>query len=522
MSTLNERYTAMDILTRPEFNPLFKMISSVPEVASYLNELVAPMVLNQSVSFYSEFVSKISVAMQLCGAGILKKTFEKMDTAFRYSPGRAERYYVKNTRNRTIITIFGEVTYRRTEYIDRSTGIPFVYVDEEIGLFRRQRYDSTIAALAYDAYSHHTSMIEVGKQIGDRIAGFRLDPDRGKYAISRQQIFNMINRFSSIKTAPPKADETPETLYIMADEKYIHLQQEMKEWRAGLLREGYSLKDVGQMEKGKHFSEMVKLAVLFTGRKKLLNKSGEPLKRPRWTLTGTHYMAFPHDTKDFWSQVYDEVSSIYDMGKVKRIYILGDGAEWIRAGVNEMTSENCKVKFALDRYHLSKKINTITKEKAYRKLLTDYARNGDLTSFQATVSSLFSGKDMPDKTQEAVDYVLKHIEAAVVMNNEVKVGCGMEQAISHVLAAPFTAIPKAYVSDHLHTYVQARILYKNSLDPVRIYLRACDTVKDIGKLNDPLEQVDLARESLDFSMFDTKKSMPYHHANLDSVMKKRF
>ncbi len=512
----------MDILTRPEFNPFFNMITSLPEVASHLDELVAPMVSNQSVTFYSEFVSGVSVATQLCGAGILKKTFEKMDTAFRGSPGRTERYYVKNTRNRTIITIFGEVTYRRTEYIDRSTGIPFVYVDEEIGLFRRQRYDSTIAALAYDAYSHHTSMIEVGKQIGERIAGFRLDPDRGKYAISRQQIFNMINRFFSIKTAPPMAEETPETLYIMADEKYIHLQQEMEEWRKELLREGYSLKDIRQMEKGKHFSEMVKLAVLFTGRQKLLNKAGEPLKRSRWKLTGTHYMAFPHETQDFWARVYDEISTIYDMRKVKRIYILGDGAEWIRAGVNELTSENCKVKFALDRYHLSKKINTITKESVYRKLLTDYARNGDRKAFLTTVDSLYSDKEMSETIQNAVDYVLNHMDAAVVMNNEVKVGCGMEQAISHVLASPFTTIPKAYASEHLHTYVQARILYKNSMNPVRIYLRACNIAKDTGKLNEPFEQIDLTKESLDFSMFDTKKAMPYYHVILDSVMKKRY
>jgi hypothetical protein len=480
------------------------------------------MVSNRSVTLYSEFISGVSAGIQLCGTGILRKTFEKMDNAFRNSPDRTERYYVKNTRNRTIITIFGEVTYRRTEYIDRTTGKPYVYVDEEIGLFRRQRYDSTIAALAYDAYSHHISMIEVGKQIGDRIAGFRIDPDRGKYAISRQQIFNMINRFSSIKTKPPKAEETPETLYIMADEKYIHLQQEMEKWRNRLIREGYSIKEIGKFEKTKHFSEMVKLAVMFTGRKKLLKKSGEPLKRPRWELTDTHYMAFPHDTKNFWPQVFDEISSIYDMDKVKRIYILGDGAEWIRAGVNEMTNANCKVKFALDRYHLSKKINTITKETVYRKFLTDYVRNGDRSSFLAIAESLYSDTEMPDKVQDAVNYILKHMNAAVIMNKEVKIGCGMEQAISHVLASPFTCIPKAYVSNHLHTYVQARMFHKNSQDLVNIYLRSCGAAKDIGKLNDALEEIDLTKETLDFSMFDTRKSMPYYHANLDSVMKKRF
>ena len=107
------------------------------------------------------------------------------------------------------------------------------------------------------------------------------------------------------------------------------------------------------------------------------------------------------------------------------------------------------------------------------------------------------------------------------MQNEVKLGCAMEQAISHVLASPFTCIPKAYVSDHLHTYVQARMFCKNGQNLIKIYLTACDQTKGRDKLNSFDQEVDLSKEQLDFSMFDTKASMPYYHANLDSVMKKR-
>ena len=128
---------------------------------------------------------------------------------------------------------------------------------------------------------------------------------------------------------------------------------------------------------------------------------------------------------------------------------------------------------------------------------------------------------MPDKVTKAVAYLIKNMGFAVIMQNEVKIGCAMEQAISHVLASPFTCIPKAYVSDHLHTYVQARMFYKNNLDSLKIYIAACDKTKDRDKMNDFTQKADLTEEHLDFSMFDTKASMPYYHANLDSVMKKR-
>lgn len=43
-----------------------------------------------------------------------KEYLEDMDYKFRHSPNRTSRYYVANTSNRTIITMFGEITYKRT------------------------------------------------------------------------------------------------------------------------------------------------------------------------------------------------------------------------------------------------------------------------------------------------------------------------------------------------------------------------------------------------------------------------
>ena len=208
---------------------------------------------------------------------------------------------------------------------------------------------------------------------------------------------------------------------------------------------------------------------------------------------------------------------MYDMKKVKRIYVLGDGAEWIRSGARELSSQYCKAEFALDRYHLSKKINTITKEKAYRRLLTDYIVHGDRDSFLKTIDALYQNTEKTDKVTDSINYILKHMGAAVIMQNEVRIGCAMEQAISHVLASPFTCIPKAYVSSHLHTYVQARILYKNKQDLTRIYISACDNAKTANRSDSYNIDIDLTKEDLDFSIFDSKATDPYYHADLSTI-----
>ncbi len=102
---------------------------------------VAPLTTSLSSLEYGQLISSLSDALAYIGRDALKATFEEMDLAFRNSPHRTSNYYVKQTRYRTIMTVFGEVTYKRTEYIERSTRKPYCYVDRKIKLRSRERFD---------------------------------------------------------------------------------------------------------------------------------------------------------------------------------------------------------------------------------------------------------------------------------------------------------------------------------------------------------------------------------------------
>ena len=91
------------------------------ELAFFLSLLDAP---------FAPFMSSLDYASMMTNASswfysFLRKAFvsaiEKADLLFRTSPGRIQRFYVKQTRSRSIITIFGEITFKRTEYQRRDT-----------------------------------------------------------------------------------------------------------------------------------------------------------------------------------------------------------------------------------------------------------------------------------------------------------------------------------------------------------------------------------------------------------------
>lgn len=467
----------MNTLTQEFQNETEKAIKTmyvmIPEMQEQIEALKSPVNFSRSIFSYTAMISGIDMFIRKFGCMILRRILEQMDRTFRLSAGRTERYYIAQTRPRTIDTLIGTVTYMRTEYRDRSTRKPFIYVDEKIGLLRRMRYDACIQARAYELYSNHNSMAKVGEIIGQQIHSFSLKNGIKLQAISRQEIWKMINRFAYIRTKPSESDETPDTLYIMADEKYIHLQQEMDSWKRRMEEEGKSADEIRELAKSQHFAAMTKLAVIFEGREELTNKSGKHLKRRRWRLTGRHFFAWPHKTNEFWGACHDYIGGIYDLSKVKNIYILGDGASWIKSGVHEMRTADTESAYALDRYHATKYIHKITKDSQLRKTMYEYLCHGMRKDLNLLIDSVIENDpSRKESIEECRKYLLSNIKGALIMHNEVKIGCAMEQAICHVYASSFSSVPKAYSRDHLANYVDARIHQQNGENMELLYISA--------------------------------------------------
>ena len=148
--------------------------------------------------------------------------FESIDKSFKYSLERKRKYEIKSFHPRTILTVFGEITFYRTFYKSKLTGKNFCYVDRLLGLHKYDYFDPYLKSIVIE-YSSFNSYPKVAKYLNDLIGNRVSINDKQKY-FSRQTIRNIIlNSNLSIVNYDPKP-VTPETLYIIADEKWIPTQ----------------------------------------------------------------------------------------------------------------------------------------------------------------------------------------------------------------------------------------------------------------------------------------------------------
>ena len=62
------------------------------------------------------------------------------------------------------------------------------------------------------------------------------------------------------------------------------------------------------------------------------------------------------ENTEFWDEVYEYISSHYELDKVKKIYINADGGTWIKSGMKRIAG----ITYVLDEFHLEKYLTKLT------------------------------------------------------------------------------------------------------------------------------------------------------------------
>ena len=422
------------------------------------NLLISP----DSIYNFTNCIEEIDNSLKVLASNLLKKKFETLDDAYFKSAERKRYYRVKAKRSRTLITIFGQITYTRRIYESFHDGSFYIYVDRKMGLPKYDRYDPTVKAKLCETYINIGSMIKTGQIVGEQMfALFSTKKERKNYNISRQTVYNVLKNMHKLQPKIDRISNTPETLYIMADEKYVAIQSGTKN------------------------KVMVKHAVLFEGfsshhkRNTLVNK-----------------LHFTSLDKNFWEQFHDFIARVYDLTKVKNIVLMGDGAPWIKAGANEIP----KVQFYLDKFHTFQAINQMSKDPIIRYNLRQTLLENNRKLFkEITEVLLIQNQDNISREENIKDkrrYILRHwrsIQRTLDSNQR----CAMESHISHNLASIFTSRPKAYEIKNLERYVSLRDLHLNDVDILKAYLKTIH----YEKTN---KYQDIEKEIFDFSIFEPR------------------
>ena len=116
--------------------------------------------------------------------------FETLDRGFKNSIERRHKYHIKAHTTRTIMTIFGEITYRKTIYQSKHNYKSFCFIDDYLGLKKYDYFDPYIKAAILE-YAANNPYSKVAKIIYDMIGNRIKIKEAFKY-ITRQTVRNII------------------------------------------------------------------------------------------------------------------------------------------------------------------------------------------------------------------------------------------------------------------------------------------------------------------------------------------
>jgi hypothetical protein len=356
----------------------------------------------QNKSTISEVVLKIQEISNRIGLALLENTLNEVENAIRGSKERkASWHVVRKDDEKTLSTLLGDVTYSRTYYRNKNTREYSYLTDDWFGIKSHERMDLSLKAAVVEkaADLSYEKSIKSFKNIGIH---------------SRTAVMKSIRETGAIDNhaAPFKpGKKIIKTLFIEADEDHVAMQEgDRRIVRIAYVHEGYR-------NVSKHRNELIN-ARYFTGA--------------------------DINPEDFWRQVSEYIYEAYDMDDVEKVYLSGDGAGWIRAGLDAIP----KAEFVLDRYHLSKYVKIATAHLGsfdhdiWHCIDTDQKKEA-----KAVFKYILEQTPVGTKkkaVREARTYILGNWEAIQRQKSPGYPGCSAEGHVSHILSARLSSRPMGW------------------------------------------------------------------------------
>lgn len=321
----------------------------------------------------------------------------------------------RNNDKREIFTQFGQLKYHRTYFHDKKNNTYVYLADEAVGIDSYDRISTTVAAEMVE-HSVETSYQESSRHVSDG-------------QISRQTVMNKTRRVQEeklkIKVKGPKRKVL--IIHIDADEDHVSLQDGT--------------------------NTIVPLITIYEGTKRT-GKRGE-------CINTHHINGYGQSPEEIWLTVANYIYDRYDIEYLERIYIHGDGANWIKTGKQWLP----KSKLVLDKYHLNQAIMKISAgQEEYRQEMFSSIYKCDLAKFDELVFKLKKGTQNIKKRKrinQLKTYIHNNWEAITIYKEEQVSGSCTEGHISHVLSSRFSSRPMGWSKNGLKVMTSLRVYCKN-------------------------------------------------------------
>lgn len=395
------------------------IISLFESFVNHLNEIC------KNNSFLHELEHNISNSTNTLNLDVLRNILESLDLEYKNSKERKDKYYVQQTRERTLITSLGLITFNKTYYKSKKKVNGkyqyYSYLEDYLGVSKWAKM--TLAA--------EVKLINNALENGYSWSGNNSIPN---YIITRQTISSKIKGINYNHQEDIKKKETPNVIYIEADEVHANLQSR---------------------EKGTK-NRIVPVILTHEGHKEDFVKKKQ--------LKEQHYIASSIlKTDKLWEEAYKYLDNKYDLNKQPTIFVSGDGGPWIKG----FDIAFPKAIYVLDPFHyFNKKLSYIFKKDPLITSIADsYLRNRMIDEFKLLVKVQI--EKYPEQKNDMIKtqkFLIENIQGIINQRHPLyKCPCSMEGHISNKYAKFITSRPHSYSEEGLENIVQLLTMKANNI-----------------------------------------------------------
>lgn len=389
----------------------------------------------------ADFTNDLESEMIKFGSEVTQFLVEYAEDIIFKLKDRKEKFECLEKDERTIISIFGEVRFKRRYYQDKETKERVYLLDQFLKLEKRERMLPNVKE----------RLIEEARDTSYKRAG-----EKASYGtdISKQTVKNEINKleFKPEKTEEKENKKKVRKLYIIADEDHVHLQK-------------------GGIEEPRLI--IVYDSILAKGKRIELKN-----KKHFWGI-------YSGKIDDLWEEVMTYIENEYDTEYLEKVYISGDGANWIKTGLEWII----KSVYVLDEFHMKKAVNGIVgkitkankkeKEKQKKEIRTALRRL-NFVRFKEICYEILEEemeKATRERKEDLMKYILNNVEGIknLYRNKKELHGCSAEGHVSHIYSDRMSSRPMGWKSENVNNMSKLRLLKEDNIE-------VKETLKNQGKV----------------------------------------
>jgi len=309
--------------------------------------------------------------------------------------------------------VFGLLEFRRRYYKNKLNGQYEYLLDKAVGIENYDRVSGTVSA----ALVEHASEVSYQKS--------------SKYVcdgnISRQTVKNKVKRIKGLKVEAPKEKLKAKYIHVEADEDHVWLQDGT--------------------------NTIVPLISIHEG----IARDGNRGK----CINVHHISSYGKSIEELWQQAAEWIYACYEEDSIEKIYLHGDGAAWIKKGLEYLP----KLCFVLDKYHLNQVLKEAScGDKVLYAKLKDSVEKADKEYFKQLcreVGSRAQNESAKEKIDRLRRYVLTNWDGVAIYRDYNSNGSNTEGHVSHVLSYRLSNRPMGWSKSGLRAMAELRAYHCN-------------------------------------------------------------